>query len=164
MANKVYIAPETAISWSDAGADLVLDLGTSGGDADGVRVGAQKDLGATVRSEWYEWRIKLDGFDTAPVVGEAIDIYLSTSDGAVEDGDVGAISADGTTAALKNCKLIGHVIVQTTTAGDDLHASGICRIVARYVCPVIHNNTADKLLSTSDDHWFWLTPIPPELQ
>ncbi len=164
MANKIYVNPEATISWSDAAADLVLDLGATGGAADGVRVGAQKDLGAAARSEWYEWRIKLDGFDTAPVVGETIDIYLSTSDGTIEDGDVGTTSADATTAALKNCRFIGSVVVQTTTAGDDLHASGICRIVARYVCPVIHNNTADKLLSTGDDHWFWLTPIPPELQ
>lgn len=164
MANKIYVNPETAFSWSDAGADLVLDLGTSGGAADGVCVGARKDLGAAARAEYYEWRIKIDGFDTAPVVGESIDIYLATSDGTVEDGEVGVASADGTTAALKNCHFIGSVIVQTTTAGDNLQASGICRVVSRYVSPVVHNNTADKLLSTSDDHWFWLTPCPAEVQ
>jgi hypothetical protein len=32
------------------------------------------------------------------------------------------------------------------------------------VSPVVHNNTADALLSTSDAHKVTLTPIPPEVQ
>ncbi len=164
MAKKIYIAPETVIGWSDAGGDYALDLGTTGGAADAVRVGARADLGSGSRSEWYEWRIKIDGFDTAPVVGETVDVYLATSDGTVEDGEVGVANADGVTAALKNLHYIGSATVQTTTAADNLQASGVCRIASRYVSPVIHNNTADKLLSSSDDHWFWLTPCPPELQ
>ena len=48
MANKVYIQEETAKTWTDTGGDYALDLGSLA--ADGVRVGAQGDLGAAPRS------------------------------------------------------------------------------------------------------------------
>jgi len=164
MANKIYINEETQLVWAASGGDFTLDLGTSGGDAGGVRVGARGDLGAAARSEWYEWRMLIDGFDTAPVVGENVDIYIATSDGTVEDGEVGTADADGATTDLPNLTFLRSATVQTTTAGNNLQVSGIVRIVARYVSPVIHNNTADKLLSTADAHQFLLTPVPPEVQ
>jgi len=165
MPNKVYINPETAITWSDAGATNVIDLG---GLSDGaVRVGAQHDLGSSARSDMYEWRLKIDGFDSAPVVGETIDLYFAyadASDNTLIDGDVGTSDAAGATADLPNLQYAGSVVVQTTTAGDDLVASGIIQIASRYVSPVVHNNTADALLGTSDDHWVYLTPVPAEVQ
>ena len=164
MPNKVYIAAETAITWTNSGGDEILDLGTTGGAADGVRIGARHDFGAASRSEWYEWRMVIDGFDTAPVVGESVDIYIATSDGTNADGNASTTDADGATNDLPNFHFIGSAIVQTTTAGNNLVVSGIVRIVARYAQPVIHNNTADKLLSTADAHKFILTPIPPEIQ
>ncbi len=162
MVNKVYINPETAISWSDAGATNVIDLASIA--ADGVRVGARHDLGASARSEWYEWRLKIDGFDTDPVVGETVDLYIATSDGTDEDADVGTADAAGATTDLPNLHFLGSVVVQTTTAADNLVKSGIVRITARYFSPVVHNNTADALLGTTDDHWITFIPIPPEIQ
>lgn len=162
MPNKVYIAPETALTWTDTGGDYTMDLGSLAAAA--VRVGARGDLGAASRSEMYEWRVVIDGFATAPVVGESVDVYLSTSDGTNEDGDVGTADAAGATADLPNLQYLGQAVVQTTTAGDQLIASGLCRIGARYVSPVVHNNTADALNGTSDAHKFILTPIPPEIQ
>jgi hypothetical protein len=164
MVNKVYINEETAITWLNTGGTYALDLGTTGGDAGAVRVGARGDLGAAPRSEWYAWRMHIDGFDTAPVVGEEIDVYLALSDGTNEDGDVGTADANGATTDLPNLKYLTTLTVQTTTAGNDLNRGGVVRITERYVSPVVHNNTADKLLSTADAHKFSLTPIPPEIQ
>lgn len=165
MPTKVYFTPETAIVWTDTGGDEILDLGSLAADA--VRVGEIHDLGAAARSEWYEWKFICDGFDTAPVVGETVDLYLSFSDQATagrEDGDVGVADGAGATADLPNLRYIGSATVQTTTAADELIVSGQVRITSRYVIPVVHNNTADALLGTSDSHRFELTPIPPEIQ
>lgn len=161
MPNKVYTQTETAQVFTDAGGDVVFDLG--GLAADGVRVSAQLDLGAAPRADRYEWRLIIDGFDTAPVVGESCDCYLATSDGTYTDADVSGDGA-GSVDDLPNLMYLGSAIVQTTTAGDDLVVSGVVEIVARYVNAVVHNNTADALLSTADAHKFILTPVPPEVQ
>ena len=162
MANKVYIARETPIVWSDTAGDLVMTLNELATTV--ARIGARKDFGAGSTAEWYEWRLTVQ-FDTAPVVGETVDIYLSTSDGTEEDGQEGAADADvGDNGSLKNMQLIGSLIVTTTTVDHDMTTSGICRIATRYVSPVIHNNTADSLQATNDTGEFTLTPIPPEVQ
>jgi hypothetical protein len=163
MPNKIYLAPETTLTWTDTGGDYAMDLG--GLAADGVRVGAQGDLGAGDHSHRYFWQVVIDGFDTAPVVGEEVHIYLAFANDATDiDGDVGASDAAGATADLPNLLHIGTVVVQTTTAADELITSGIVEVGCRYVSPVVHNDTADALLSTADAHTFKLTPIPPEIQ
>jgi hypothetical protein len=151
MANKVYIQEETAKTWTDTGGDYTLDLGSLA--PDGVKVGAQ-----------YAYKFVIDGFDTAPVVGETVDLYLAFSDGTYVDGDVGTADAAGFTADLPNLMYLGSASVQTTTAADNLIISGLVNIPFRYVSPVVHNNTADALLGTSDAHKFILTPVPPEVQ
>jgi len=162
MANKVYVARETAIVWSDTAGDLAMTLNDL--DAGVARIGAQKDWGAGSTSEWYEWRLTVQ-FETAPVVGETVLVYLSTSDGSEEDGQEGAADADvADNNSLKNMHLIGVLVVTSTDADHDMTASGICRIPTRYVCPVIHNNTADNLAAHNDVSEFTLRPIPPEVQ
>jgi hypothetical protein len=163
MANKVYQVDERALVWTDSGGDYALDLG--GLATNTVRVGAQGDLGASPRAFRYFWQIVIDGFDSAPTVAEDVHIYLSFANDATDiDGDVGASDAAGAVADLPNLLHIGTVVVQTTTAGDELITSGIVEIGSRYVSPVIHNNTAVTLLSTADAHTFTLTPIPYEIQ
>ena len=167
MANKVYINPETTLDWTDdtTSGDYTLDLG--GLAADGVRVGDIGDLGAAPRAREYEWKLVVDGFATVPVVGETVDVYLSFSDQASagrEDGDVGVTDGAGATVDLPNLMWIGSARVQTTTAADELIVSGKVEITSRYVIPVVHNNTADALLGTSDAHHFELTPVPYEVQ
>lgn len=161
MANKVYVARETAIVWSDTAGDLVMTLNNLAAGA--VRIGVRKDFGAGSTSEWYTWRLTVQ-FDTAPVVGETIDVYLAWSDGTEEDGQMGVADAAGDTNSIKNCKLIGQLVVTSTDADHDMTASGVCRIPTRYVSPVIHNDTADNLQATNDTGEFTLTPIPPEIQ
>ena len=162
MPNKIYIAEEVAKTWTDTGGDYTIDLG--GLAADAVRVGGQGDLGATPRADQYSWKLVIDGFDTAPVVGETVHLYLAFSDGTNVDADVGTSDAAGSTDDLPNLLFLGAASVQTTTVSDKLIISGVCQITQRYVSPVIHNNTADALLGTADSHKFILTPVPPEVQ
>jgi len=162
MANKIYINQETSKTWTDTAGDYTMDLGSLAADA--VRVGQQGDLGAAPRADMYAWKLVIDGFDTAPVVGETVDLYLSFSDGVNVDGQVGTSDAAGSTVQLPNLLFLGAASVQTVTASDKLIISGTCQITQRYVSPVIHNNTADALLGTADAHKFILTPVPAEVQ
>ena len=158
MANKVYVAAKTALTWTDSGGDYALTLASLA--ADGVRVGAQHDLGSGSRSRLYAWRFAVDGFGTAPVVGETVDVYVATSDGTYVDGNVGTSDAAGSTVALPNLLFLGSATVQTTSTTNDLIISGHVEISAQYVSPVIHNNTADALSGGR----FILTPVPDEIQ
>lgn len=162
MPNKVYIARETATVWSDSTGDLVMTLNNLAASAG--RVGARLDLGAGSTPAWFTWRLTVQ-FDTAPVVGETVDIYLSTSDGTEEDGQVGtADAALSSVNILANLHYIGSLVVTSTSADLDMTASGICHIPTRYVSPVVYNRTADNLQATNDTGEFTLTPIPLEVQ
>lgn len=162
MANEVLIARGTPITWKDSGGSLVISLNNLAPGA--ARIGAQKDFGAGSTPEWYSWRFTCP-FETAPVVNETIDIYLSTSDGTEEDGQEGVVDALlGTTNSLRNMLWIGSLLVTSTDAAHDMTASGICRIVTQYVCPVIHNNTVDGLKADANVSVFTLTAITPEIQ
>ncbi len=162
MPNKVYIARETPVVWSDTTGDLAITINNLAAGAG--RVGARKDFGAGSTSEFYSWRFTCQ-FETAPVVGETVDLYLSTSDGTEEDGQVGtadaALDAEDT---LQNLLYLGSLVVTSTDADHDMTVSGTARIPTRYVSPVVWNDTADNLQATNDTGEFTLTPIPPEVQ
>ena len=168
MPNKIYIVPETTITWLNTGGTLDCDLG--GLAAGAVQMGAYHDMGAASHAEQCRIEMLIDGFDTAPVEGETVDLYLSFSD-ATDDFDghpsvQPTPTAEGTmtVAQLKNCLRVDSAVVVTTTASDKLKLTAIVRVPSRYVSPVVHNNTADALLSTADAHSIKLTPIPPEVQ
>ena len=163
MANLVHMLEGTSLTWTDAGGDNVFDIGGLASDA--VRAGASDDLGAGARSEWYRYTLTIDGFDTDPVVDEAVNLYLSFSeDNTAFDGDLTSSDAASAKVVLPNLLFLNSAIVQTTTAANELIISGKVRILHRYVQPVIHNATADALLSSSDAHKFVLTPTPPQIQ
>lgn len=166
MANEIYLVRGTAITWTDSGGDEVLDLGALA--ADGVRVGAYHDWGTGAQPDAYYWELDIDGFNTAPVVGEAVNFYLCESlDATLWTGPESPSDTSdgaGATNRLPNLKLIGAAIVRSTTAGDNLVASGSFQSAARYVSPVIHNNTADALLSTADNHELHITPVYYQMQ
>ena len=167
-ATKEYIAPETTITWTDSGGDELLDLG--GASAGTSTMGSFLDLGAGSRALDYEYEMTIDGFDSAPVVGETVVLYFSQSNATTNfDGNPTSdptTSAEGTIIenALKNLILADAASVYTTAVGDELKISGIVRLPLRYVSPVVHNNTADALESSGDSHTVTLTPIPNESQ
>ena len=163
MPNKIYGAQETPIVWTDTGGTYALDLG--GLAAAAVRVGAQGDLGSGSRSTRYHWELVIDGFDTAPVVGETVLLYIAKAMVTTDiPGDIGASDAAGSTVQLPNLTYLGQAVVQTTTAANELIVAGEVEILSRYVSPVVYNATADALLSTADAHTFKLWPVPPEVQ
>lgn len=165
MANLVYLKEQTAKTWTDTGGDYALDLGSLAAAA--VRAGGEGDLGASPRARHYRWTLVIDGFDTAPVIGESVDLYLAFSHDATQatrDGDLSGTDGASSTVVLPNLLFLGSVVVQTTTAADEIITSGLVEIGHRYVTPVVHNNTTDALLGTSDAHKFILVPIPDEVQ
>ena len=170
MANKVYINPETAFTWDNAGTGAVNLMDLGGLAAAGLAMGTYQDLGVAPRSEFYQFEMLIDGFDTAPVVGEVITLYFSQSNSTTNfDGNPTTdptSSAQGTItlAQAKNCLLAGVATVYSTTAADELKITGLVRIQSRYVAPVVYNGTADALLSTADAHLVTLTPVPQEIQ
>ncbi len=163
MASKVYIARETPVVWSDTTGDEALTLNNLAAGAG--RVGARHDYGTGSTAGDFSWRFTCQ-FDTTPVVGETVDIYLATSDGTEEDGQVG--TADAALSAedkLKNLHYLGSLIVDVATVDIDFTVSGITFIPTRYVSPVIFNNTTDdNLQATNDTGEFTLTGIPFEGQ
>ena len=115
MPNKIYVAPETTLTFRNTGstgANITLtSLGAGAG-----RQSAQVDLGSASRARLYGWRFWMK-FATAPAVGETIRLYLKTSDGTHLDNDDGttdaAVSAED---KLRNLKYIGSLIVDEASA------------------------------------------------
>ncbi len=168
MPNKIYIQQETSVSWLVTGGDELMDLGSTNGAADGVEVGAYHNWGVAPRSADYMWVIDIDGFDTAPVIGETVDLYVAVSEDATlwsgPEAPSDAARGAGNTDRLPNLLYVGSATVRSITAGDNVVASGRVHIPQQYFAVVVHNNTADKLLSTSDAHRVRFTPIPLEVQ
>ena len=168
-ADEFYVNPEASVTWTDTGGDELLDAG--GLAADAVVMGSFSDLGSGAHAENFNIEVTIDGFDTAPVVGEAVDIWISTSNATTNfDGNPTTdptTTAEGTmtTAQLDNSMRVGSLIVYSTTAGDELKTTfQNFSITSRYVSVIIHNNTADALLSTSDAHKIVLIPSSIQAQ
>lgn len=167
MANELYLDIGSAITWTDTGGDEDLDLG--GLAAGSVRLGSYHDWGVDPRPGFYQLTIFIDGFDTAPVVDESVLTYIAESQdntnwsGPVAPNDT--TDAAGSTATIPNLSLGPFpVFVHSTTAGDDLVKVYDFFSSNRYHAPVVHNNTADALLSTSDAHKIIITPYAWQTQ
>lgn len=168
MANAIHLNVGTIISWQVSGGDEAIDLGGTEGAADAVALGSYHDRGADPRAYRYMWFMDVDGFDTAPVVGETVDLYVTESEDATlfsgPEAPNATTAGTGDTSRLPNLQYLGSAIVRSTTAADNLTVSGMATITARYFAAVVHNNTADKLLSTADAHEVRFYPINDEVQ
>lgn len=169
MANKILQAPETTITWKDSGGDELLDLG--GLAADAVAMGSYFDRGAASVAEEVEWEIFISGFDTPPVIDDAINLFVSQSnvasafDGAPTTDPTDSAEGTMTTDQLKNLGVPeGVVVAVSVNCGDNLQARFKGTLTGRYVSPVIHNDAADALQSVSDTHTIKMKRIPPEIQ
>lgn len=166
--NQVLQKFGTTVTWTDTGGDKLMDLG--GLAAAGLVMGAYLDLGASPRPTLYHFELTVDGFDTAPVVGETVNLRFAQSNATTNfDGNpttdptatvAGTITAD----QAKNIPIAGVARVYSTTAADELKISGIVLLTGRYVSPVVENSTADAFLSTADAHTLILTPISDDIQ
>lgn len=163
MANKLYRAVEAAITFRDSGGDVVITLqnlaATTGG-----RVSAQKDRGAGSVAMMHEV-IGIFQFETAPAVGETVDLYLYQSDGTYVDGTVGTADAALTADKLRNGFFIGSVVVDTTSTGTDVIGRFMnVPITSRYYSVGVANKVADNLKNTANASRIIVTPMPPEIQ
>ena len=162
MPNLIYRAIETPIVFADSGGDIVITLANLGFGAG--RVSARYDRGAGSKARWYEWRGVIQ-FETAPALGEVVEIYLFPSDGTYMDGTLGTADAALTSDKRRNGQWIGNVVVDTVSVTTDIIASGMCYINSRYVSVGIWNASAgDNLENTATANRITLTPIPDEIQ
>lgn len=163
MPNKVYRAVETAITFRDSGGDVVITLQNLAFGAG--RVSARYDRGAGSLAQLHEVKAVVQ-FETAPAVGEAVEIYLFQSDGTYMDGTLGTADAALTTDKRRNGMLIGAVIADTTATATDIIATfQNVPISSRYYSIGVWNASAgDNLENTANASRIIVTPMPPELQ
>ncbi len=171
MANLVYRNRETTLWFVPAAA---TQAETAIFEVDGIaaaagRQSAQHDLGEGALSRIYTWRAFVQ-FATAPVVGEAVRIYLKTAGNSVSatahpDNDDGtgdaAVSAED---KLNNLHFIGSIIVDEAVADIEMVASGTVEISARAIQVVFWNATADAFTTDENENGFSLSPAPDEVQ
>jgi hypothetical protein len=163
MANKIYRATETPIVFCESGGDVVITLINL---AFGVgRVSAQYDRGTGSKAQLHEITGVFQ-FETAPAVGEAVEIYLFESDGTYQDGTVGTSDAALTTDKRRNGMFIGAVIADTTSTATDIVARfKDVPITSRYYSIGVWNASAgDNLENTANASRVIVTPMPPEIQ
>jgi hypothetical protein len=163
MPSKVYRAVETPIVFRDSGGDVVITLNNLGFGAG--RVSARYDRGAGSVAESHEVTGVFQ-FETAPALGEAVELYLFQSDGTYMDGTLGTSDAALTADKRRNGILIGAVIVDTTSTATDIVARfQNVPITSRYYSIGVWNASAgDNLENTANASRVIVTPMPPEAQ
>ena len=163
MPNKIYRATETPIVFRDSGGDVVITLQNLAFGAG--RVSAQYDRGSGSKAQLHEV-VGVFQFETAPALGEAIELYLFESDGTYQDGTVGTTDAALTTDKRRNGMFIGAVIADTTATATDIVARfKDVPITSRYYSIGVWNASAgDNLENTANASRIIVTPMPPEIQ
>lgn len=163
MPNKIYGALETPITFRDSGGDVVITLLNLAFGAG--RVSARYDRGAGSKARLHEVRAVIQ-FETAPALGEAVEIYLFQSDGTYMDGTLGTADAAMTSDKRRNGMLIGAVIADTTSTATDIIATfQNVPISSRYYSIGVWNASAgDNLENTANACRIIVTPNPDEIQ
>lgn len=160
--NLIYRDIGTPITFCESGGDVVITLLNLAAGAG--RVSARYDRGAGDKPVYHLWQGKFQ-FESAPVVGEAVEIYLFESDGTLADGVVGTADAALTAGMKSNGKLLGVVLAQTTDTATDFVASGVCEIWQRYYSIGVWNaSAADPLENTANVNKVIITPLAWDIQ
>ncbi len=159
--NKIYRSLGTPVRFKDTDATYTLILNNLAAGAG--RISDRWDRGDAHLPMWYRWKAVVQ-FETAPVVGEYVEIVKSESDGTNADGNVGTADAALTAGQKSNCKTLGIVKVQTTDVDASFVASGMTLIAERYVSFGVWNATADNLAAHNDVSFVELTPVVEEIE
>lgn len=163
MPDKIYTAFETALVFADSAQTPTKNLTLTALGINAARISARHDLGTTSHATRFEWRAIFQ-LATAGTIGEAIKLYISSSDGTNPDGEGGTADAALTVDKLRNMDPMGAVIVDTTSVDVDITASGIITIKSRWFSVAVHNDTTDALRTSTTVHSVTLTPVPDEVQ
>lgn len=163
MPNLIYRATETPIAFRDSGGDVVITLQNLGFGAG--RVSARYDRGTGSKAKLHEV-IGVFQFETAPALGEAIEIYLFESDGTYMDGTLGTADAALGSDKRRNGTLIGVVLADTTSVTTDIIGRfKDVPITSRYYSIGVWNASAgDNLENTANASRVIVTPMPDEIQ
>lgn len=162
MSYEVPIVLETPITFKDSGGSAVITLQNLAASAG--RISAQYDRGAGILAPLCTIRASVP-FETAPIVGEAVRIYVATSDGTNVDGTVGTSDAALTSTKLANLMLVGNVVVDTTSV--DTVVTGTFQdvpITTRYFSIGVFNGTADNLQDDANTAVVTVTFYTPQVQ
>jgi len=164
MANEILVKPGTAITWKDSGGTNVITLQNLGFGAG--RVGAVYDKGAGAQEAWFHVHFVIQ-FETAPIVGEVVELYMLNHDGTNVPGNVGLIDAAVTVANKRNNFHAPLIVVSAEAATADLNyeTTGLAYLPMRYISPVVWNASAgDNLQNTANINVITMTPLVDELQ
>lgn len=165
MASKQYFAPETKLTFKGSGGDVTLTFASAA--VGSLSVSAQYDRGAGSKPGLYRWRCKTMANATV-TLGKAVRLFIIQTDDATDlPGRVGTSDTEIGSASDRTRNLgapIGNVLADTATSATALIATGVCFIHSRYISIGIYNDFDVILHATESNHYFELTPIPPEGQ
>jgi len=160
--SKVYAARETSIVFKDSGGDAQITLANLGYGAG--RLSARYDRGTGAKPLRHIVQAIVQ-FESAPAVGETVEIWLFESDGTYADANVGATDAALTSVQRYNGKFVGAVVVPTTDTATNFIASFIVNIHQRYFSVGVWNASAgDNLKNTANANMVIVTPCPDDIQ
>lgn len=162
MANKIYAAPESVVSFKASGGTVTFTPTSLASGS--LRVSAQYDRGSGSKPGRYVWRLTTKLASVA--AGAFVSVYLSTSDGTTQDGNLGTSDATSSSAdKIRNLQWIGNVVCDKgSDSAEPWNGSGVVEIFDRYVSVVVYNISGVALSSTAGDHILTLTPMPDEIQ
>lgn len=100
----------------------------------------------------------------ASVVGQAIGVYVFTSDGTDSDGTLATTGTTLTAAMLVNAFWMMPVIVESTSTSVSFIRSGIVTIPTRYFSVGVMNSLTGLLTNTANQALISFTPVVPALQ
>jgi hypothetical protein len=161
MANKIYRAIETAKTFQDSGGDYTLSLASLGANSGRSSVLVDRGVGSVpIR---YRWRAIIT-WATTGIVWETAEIYVSESDGSVNDSTWTA-NAAVTENSFENANYLGAVYCQMTTPATASITSGIVILSARYYMVGVWNRSTTKTLNaTANLSKVIFTAMPDEIQ
>lgn len=167
-ANKIYIAPETAVIFRDTGGDEVID--TTSLSQNEVAVSSIVDLGAGSHSPDFAVTFIAHGWATAPVAGDTINLYVAFGTSTTQlDGEYTTLPTDSTAGvALQsitdNVDRLTGIVGTSTATNATIQVSASFRSIFRYIVFIVENlaSGADDLSATGVE--IILTPVPLEIQ
>jgi hypothetical protein len=162
MANKIYVAQETAASFKSSGGTVVF---TPTSLANGAgRISAQWDRGSGSRPAAFLARARFKAA-TTPTVGNLVQVHLALGDGTYVDGDLGTVDAAVSSIdKVRNLRWVMNVQSDEASTAKVFTAERQLWLPNRYVSVVWWNALGVALSGTATDMEFTLTPVPDEAQ
>ncbi len=171
-ANKIYIAPETPVVFANQNVGAGSEAINSSSIAqDEVVVSSILDLGSGSHSSDFAVTFITNGWATAPVAGDTINLFAAfgTSTTELDGGGMTVLPTDTGTgtavqAIVNNLQFVSSAVGTSTTAEAIVQTSSFLRSVFRYLVFVVENkaSSTDNLSATSVK--IVVTPVPPEIQ